>query len=55
MLKYNIEQIELAVLILALDTTTRAGSVALVRDGDVLVRARRRPALTHGAAAARAT
>lgn len=34
--EYNIEQIGVAVLILAVDTTTRAGSLALVRDGIVL-------------------
>jgi tRNA threonylcarbamoyladenosine biosynthesis protein TsaB len=34
--EYNIEQIGVAVLILGLDTTTRAGSVALVRDGAIL-------------------
>jgi tRNA threonylcarbamoyladenosine biosynthesis protein TsaB len=36
------------VLILALDTTTRAGSAALVRDGAVLVEQAGDPALTHG-------
>ena len=34
--EYNIEQIGVAVLILAVDTTTRAGSLAVVRDGVVL-------------------
>jgi tRNA threonylcarbamoyladenosine biosynthesis protein TsaB len=36
------------VLVLALDTTTPAGSAALVRDGDVLVEEAGDPALTHG-------
>ena len=35
-------------LVLALDTTTRAGSAALVRDGAVLVEQAGDPALTHG-------
>ncbi len=35
-------------LVLALDTTTRAGSAALVRDGDVLLEQAGDPALTHG-------
>jgi tRNA threonylcarbamoyladenosine biosynthesis protein TsaB len=35
-------------LVLALDTTTRAGSAALVRDGAVLVEHTGDPALTHG-------
>jgi tRNA threonylcarbamoyladenosine biosynthesis protein TsaB len=34
--EYNIEQIGVAVLILAVDTTTRAGSLAVVRDDVVL-------------------
>jgi tRNA threonylcarbamoyladenosine biosynthesis protein TsaB len=34
--EYNIEQIGVAVLILAVDTTTRTGSLAVVRDGLVL-------------------
>lgn len=36
------------VLILALDTTTRAGSAAIVRDGVVLLEHTGDPALTHG-------
>ena len=35
-------------LILALDTTTRAGSLAILRDGDVLSEVIGEPALTHG-------
>ncbi len=35
-------------LVLALDTTTRAGSAALVRDGRVLLEQSGDPALTHG-------
>ena len=35
-------------LILALDTTTRAGSLALVRDGAVIVEISGDPTLTHG-------
>ncbi len=35
-------------LVLALDTTTRAGSAALVRDGRVLLERAGDPALTHG-------
>ena len=35
-------------LVLALDTTTRAGSAALVRGGDVLLEELGDPALTHG-------
>ena len=34
--------------VLALDTSTRAGSVALARDGDVVAAARGDPARTHG-------
>ena len=37
------------VLVLALDTTTRAGSVAVVRDGAVLSEVIGDPAITHGA------
>jgi tRNA threonylcarbamoyladenosine biosynthesis protein TsaB len=36
------------VLILALDTTTRAGSAAIVRDGAVLLEHAGDPAITHG-------
>jgi tRNA threonylcarbamoyladenosine biosynthesis protein TsaB len=35
-------------LILSLDTTTRAGSIAVVRDDDVLTEIAGSPALTHG-------
>ena len=42
--EYNIR----VVLVLALDTTTRAGSVALVRDREVLVEQAGDPRLTHG-------
>lgn len=42
--EYNIR----VVLILALDTTTRAGSVALVRDGAVLIEQAGDGAVTHG-------
>ena len=45
--EYNIEQIGVAVLILAVDTTTRAGSLALVRDGAVLREAPGDAARTH--------
>ena len=34
--EYNIEAIEVTLLILSLDTTTRGGSVALIRDGRVV-------------------
>ena len=46
MAEYNIEPT--SVLILALDTTTRAGSARVVRDGDVRRRARGDAARTHG-------
>jgi tRNA threonylcarbamoyladenosine biosynthesis protein TsaB len=36
------------VIVLALDTTTRAGSAAVVRDGDVLAELRGNANLTHG-------
>jgi tRNA threonylcarbamoyladenosine biosynthesis protein TsaB len=39
----------MAMTVLALDTTTRAGSMALVRDGRVLEERTGDPALTHGA------
>jgi tRNA threonylcarbamoyladenosine biosynthesis protein TsaB len=45
--EYNIEQIGVAVLILAVDTTTRAGSVALVRDDAVLHEHRGDATRTH--------
>src|SRR5262245_8691805 len=35
-------------IILALDTTTRAGSVAVVRDGETLSETAGDPSLTHG-------
>ncbi len=46
--EYTIEQIEVAVLILAIDTTSRAGSVALAREGAVLYEMTGDPSLTHG-------
>jgi tRNA threonylcarbamoyladenosine biosynthesis protein TsaB len=42
--EYNIQ----IVLVLALDTTTRAGSAALVRDGAVVLEETGDPSLTHG-------
>lgn len=45
--EYNIEQIGVVVLIVALDTTTRSGSLAVVRGGRVLVEAAGDAALTH--------
>jgi tRNA threonylcarbamoyladenosine biosynthesis protein TsaB len=45
--EYNIEQIGVAVLILAVDTTTRAGSLAVVRDGSVLREHRGDETRTH--------
>lgn len=42
--EYNIYK----VLILALDTTTRAGSAAVVRDGSVVAEQSGDPAITHG-------
>jgi tRNA threonylcarbamoyladenosine biosynthesis protein TsaB len=42
--EYNIQ----IVLVLALDTTTRAGSAAIVRDGAVVLEETGDPALTHG-------
>ena len=43
-----IERIGLAVLILALDTTSRAGSLAIVRNGELVHEMTRRRSLTHG-------
>jgi tRNA threonylcarbamoyladenosine biosynthesis protein TsaB len=45
--EYNIEAFGPAVLILSLDTTTRGGSVALVRDGQVMLERAGDAALTH--------
>ena len=45
--EYNIERIELPVLILALDTTTRAGSVALLDGERVLLETRGGRWLVH--------
>ena len=45
--EYNIEQIGVAVLILAVDTTTRAGSLAVVRDGVLLHEYRGEATRTH--------
>lgn len=45
---YTIERIELPVLILALDTTTPAGSLAVVRDGEVVHETTGDPAVSHG-------
>jgi tRNA threonylcarbamoyladenosine biosynthesis protein TsaB len=45
--EYNIEQIGVAVLILAVDTTTRAGSLAVVRDAVVLHEYRGDATRTH--------
>ena len=42
--EYNIQ----VVLVLALDTTTRAGSAAVIRDGAVIAEQTGDPALTHG-------
>jgi tRNA threonylcarbamoyladenosine biosynthesis protein TsaB len=47
--EYNIEPVGFfRMIVLALDTTTRAGSAALLRDGDVLADVSGDPALTHG-------
>jgi tRNA threonylcarbamoyladenosine biosynthesis protein TsaB len=47
--EYNIEPVGfLRMIVLALDTTTRAGSAALLRNGDVLADLSGDPALTHG-------
>lgn len=46
--EYNIEPIGLAVIVLALDTTSRAGSVAIVQDGRVLAESSGDSRLTHG-------
>ena len=45
--QYNIEQIEVAVLILALDTTSRQGSLAVMRGSDVIGELTGDHALTH--------
>jgi tRNA threonylcarbamoyladenosine biosynthesis protein TsaB len=45
--EYNIVIVGFAVLILSLDTTTRAGSVAVIRDHRVLVQQAGDAALTH--------
>jgi tRNA threonylcarbamoyladenosine biosynthesis protein TsaB len=46
--EYNISGSEELLHILALDTTTRTGSIAVVRDGVVVVDISGDPALTHG-------
>jgi tRNA threonylcarbamoyladenosine biosynthesis protein TsaB len=47
--EYNIEPVGFfRMIVLALDTTTRAGSAALLRNGDVLAGLSGDPALTHG-------
>ncbi len=46
--EYNIEPIGLSVIVLALDTTSRTGSVAVVQDGRVLAELTGDPRRTHG-------
>ena len=46
--EYNIDLIEVAVLILALDTTSRAGSLAVLRERHVLAEMSGDEAITHG-------
>jgi tRNA threonylcarbamoyladenosine biosynthesis protein TsaB len=46
--EYNIEPIGFPVVVLALDTTTRAGSLAIVRDGLIVHERDGDPSRTHG-------
>jgi len=46
--EYNIEPIGFRVVVLALDTTTRAGSIAIVRDGTIVCERTGDAARTHG-------
>jgi tRNA threonylcarbamoyladenosine biosynthesis protein TsaB len=46
--EYNIDPIGVAVLILALDTTSRAGSLAVLRERDVLAEVSGDETITHG-------
>ena len=48
MAEYNIEPIGFPVVVLALDTSTRAGSIALVRDGTIVVEREGDASRTHG-------